>query len=704
MRHFFGYYFIFLWIIFNNPAQLWSQNFADKSFYLIDSLEYESLPEVDQELLDTLLTKYHSAEDDSIKLKQIQFIVDRCWNPLVWPKYNEFMLNESINKLTYETNEQKRDQLTYFLAGAVSNIGFYYDEKGELMRSLDYYHKGLELYESIHNKEGISTNYNNLGVIYSIIGDTSKALEFHSKSLAYKKEIGDQEGVAMSYNNIGTIYENSHQPFKALEYYEASLKIRQEINDVRGIAMSYDNIGDIYFEEEIYGKAHQYYQKGYQLWSEAQIEVGITTSLNNLSNVYLQMGNLSEAENTGLQSLEIAQKLGFPADIENSSRTLMQIYRAKGDFEKAMKYADLYMDMKDKVKSIESTQSVMKKTMQYEYQKIALKDSLEHAKEKEVQEVKIKEKETQNYALFGGLGLLFVLFLVVIRSYQQKKKDNQKINDQKQEVESQKEEIEKQHVALASTHKEISDSISYAKRIQDAILPSNEDMQKILNQGFVFFAPKDVVSGDFYWMTQKGDTTLLAVADCTGHGVPGAMVSVVCNNALNRAVREFDITQPDQILNKTRGIVIDTFAATNSVVKDGMDIALISLKKNNDSTVSLNFSGANNPLYIVRSNSELEVLNADKQPIGNFEKATDFKLQETLLNTGDTIYLFSDGFMDQFGGPDGKKYKHARFRNLIIDNQSKSMTEIGQIIEQEFKDWKGDLEQLDDICVIGVRF
>ncbi|MBD3635890.1 MAG: tetratricopeptide repeat protein [Crocinitomicaceae bacterium] len=684
------------------PKLLCAQNFADKQFYLIDSLDLEKLSEFDRDLIDTTLIKYHATDNDTVKLDHILFIVDRCWNPEVWPKYNRLMIHTAKQKLTYERNPVVRDRLIFFIAGGISNIGFYYDEKGDLLKALDHYHRGLKLYESIENKEGISTNYNNLGVIYSIIGDTTKALEFHHKSLKLKKEINDLEGIAMSYNNIGTIYESNHEPFKALEYFEASLKIRKELNDIRGIAMSYDNIGDIYFSEKVYGKAYQYYLKGYNLWKDVDIAVGLTTSLNNLASVLIQLKNYSEAERYGLESMRIAEELGFPMDIRNAAFTLINIYRLKGDYKTALSYADTYIELQDRVKSTENAKSIMKKTMQYEYQKLALKDSLQHAKEKEVQEVKIKEKETQNYALFGGMAVLFVALLIGVRSYQRKKRDNKKINEQKREVESQKAEIEKQHIALAATHKEISDSISYAKRIQEAILPSSDTLNKFLKKGFVFYEPKDVVSGDFYWLVQKGDNTLVAAADCTGHGVPGAMVSVVCHNALNRAVREFDITEPARILDKTREIVIETFAETQRNVKDGMDISLCSW---NIKTNELQWAGANNPLYIIRKNNPevVEITLPDKQPIGTFEKASSFTNHHLQIHSGDKFFLFTDGYMDQFGGPDGKKFKYSRFRELLLKHYKENPDTLGEIIRNEFFTWKGDLEQLDDICVIGVE-
>ena len=207
--------------------------------------------------------------------------------------------------------------------------------------------------------------------------------------------------------------------------------------------------------------------------------------------------------------------------------------------------------------------------------------------------------------------------------------------------------------------KEVTDSIKYAKRIQSAILPSSKTIKEYLPNSFIFYKPKDIVAGDFYWLESKNDTVLFAVADCTGHGVPGAMVSVICNNGLNRSVREYGLINPSDILNKTREIVISEFEKSDEDVRDGMDIALCSIKykvesKKSQTTAILQYAGANNPLWIVRDH-ELIDIRPDKQPIGKHFKNSSFTPHSIELKKGDTIYIFSDGYADQFGGPKGKK-------------------------------------------------
>ena len=677
------------------------QSYADEEYYLIDSLDLDQVSPRDRAIIDSSLQVYHNTLEDTIALGAIEHIVDNCWDSRIWPRYNNFLIQELRQKLAINFNEKIEDKLIYFLAGAVSNKGYYYDESGRFIDALRYYHEGLRLYESIDNKQGISTSFNNLGVLYSIINDTSNALKYHKNSLEAKKELKDIEGIAMSYNNIGAIYENAGQVFVALEYYQSSLELRESLGDPRGMAMTYDNIGDIYFSEEVFGKAKTYYEKGYQYWVASEIEIGISTGLNNLANVHVEMGNYDQAKSYALESFAIAEKMNFPMDIANSAKTLINIYDKEKDYLNAFKYARIFIESENQIKNDENARMALKKSMEYEYQKETLKDSLEFEKERAITGLKIQEKENQTFVLIIGLVLSLIILVIGIRSFIQKKKDNQKINEQRIRVEEQKEKIELQHKKLEETHNEISASISYAKRIQNAILPSKEDFKRDFPNSFVFYRPKDIVAGDFYWMNKVGDVKILACADCTGHGVPGAMVSVVCNNGLNRSIREKNLTSPGEILDETRNIVISEFEKSSDDVYDGMDIALVSIKGN-----KLSYAGANNPIWILRKDGdEIEEIKADKQPIAQFEfNKKPFTTHQVELNNGDTFYIFSDGFADQFGGKKGKKFKSHNFMKLLLSIKNLSMNEQRDFIKDTFEKWKGDIEQVDDVCVIGVRY
>ena len=336
---------------------------------------------------------------------------------------------------------------------------------------------------------------------------------------------------------------------------------------------------------------------------------------------------------------------------------------------------------------------------------------LQNANEKGLELLNEKQSElasSRNTILLFILILLVFVILVffTIRSNILRRKINKKLIQQNEIIESQKSEVENQKHMVEEKQKEIIDSISYAKRLQEAILPPIDFLSKHLENYFILYKPKDIVAGDFYWAeniklktTQENDLFFIAAADSTGHGVPGAMVSVVCSNALNRSVKEFNLTDTGKILDKTRQLVIETFEKSNSDVKDGMDISLLCIDKSEN---KLYWSGANNPLWIIKQNKLIEI-KPNKQPIGKSENPKPFITHELEYSSETTFYLFTDGFADQFGGPKGKKFMYKQFENLLLSIAKKPMHEQKSILNDAFINWKNDLEQVDDVCVIGIK-
>jgi serine phosphatase RsbU (regulator of sigma subunit) len=313
-------------------------------------------------------------------------------------------------------------------------------------------------------------------------------------------------------------------------------------------------------------------------------------------------------------------------------------------------------------------------------------------------------------------GNQFILSFFIYRSYRLKKRShelitqkNTKLSIYNEKLIQQKSEIELQKELIETKNTEILDSIKYAKRIQTAILPNDKFMKEFLPQYFILYKPKDIVAGDFYWMEQKDGKVLFAAADCTGHGVPGAMVSVMCVNGLNRSVREYELIDPAEILDKTREIVIREFEKSEQEVKDGMDISLCALQQVNSTraeseSVQLQWAGANNPLWIIRQGTiEVEEYKPNKQPIGKVDNPQPFTTHTIELQQGDTIYIFTDGYQDQFGGEKGKKFKASQLKEFLLSVQDKTMDEQKELLNETFENWRGILEQIDDVCIIGVR-
>ena len=308
------------------------------------------------------------------------------------------------------------------------------------------------------------------------------------------------------------------------------------------------------------------------------------------------------------------------------------------------------------------------------------------------------------YYIIGGFVILVILLIFVLYYNFQ----NQKINLLLKRKHG---EISKVNKSIEVKSKEIKDSIQYAKRIQSAILTSKEDITQNLTNSLLVYLPKDIVAGDFYWHKQKDNLVFYAVADCTGHGVPAAMVSVICNHALNTCVNDFGLTNPDEILDKAREIVVEAFNNQATSIQDGMDISLCVLDKNDLEKdgfySSLKWSGANSPLWLIRTlkNKETELFEykPNKQPIGKTLNPTPFTTNTISLQKEDSLFIFSDGFSDQFGGERGKKFMSKQFKNFLISISDLSMDTQKELILEKFRDWKGDNEQVDDVCIIGVR-
>ena len=538
---------------------------------------------------------------------------------------------------------------------------------------------------------------NTQGVSFYIKSEYKKAINLYLKSLKIKEEIGDKKSIAVSLMNIGVIYERQADYAKALDYYNQSLKIFEEIGNKQGIASSFNNFGVIYKYQGDYAKALDYHTQSLKIFEEIGDKSGITSSLSNIGVIYYNQEYYLKALKNSTEALIIAQEIDAAIETRDAASSLWKVNKKLGRYKPALEMYELYISSRDSLESEENQKAVIRQEYKYAYEKQAAADSIKAAEANKVKDAqlsaekaKTKQQQQQSYFLFGGLSLALVFGGFIFNRFRV-------TNKQKGVIEAQKQEVDQAYDALEEKNQEIMDSISYAKRIQNAILPPAKLVKEYLPQSFILYKPKDIVAGDFYWMEPQQGKALFAAADCTGHGVPGAMVSVVCNNGLNRSVREFGLTEPGQILDKTREIVIQEFAKSEEDVKDGMDIALCALNGN-----KLKYAGAHNPLWIIRNGEVLET-KANKQPIGKFDNQIPYTTHSFDLEKGDTFYIFSDGYVDQFGGEKGKKFKSKAFRNLLLSIQDKTMEEQRVSIDEAFETWRGNLEQIDDVCVIGVR-
>lgn len=597
-----------------------------------------------------------------------------------------------------------------------NNIGILYYKMGDIPVALEYYYKELKLEEEENNLDGIASSYNNIAILHAEVGDTLKALEFFQKVKETRVKIGDQHGIASSTHNIGMMYESKGDFSKALALYFEAVAIYERIGNKTDLGETLSNIAQVYQIQKNYGTAIRYCLESLKILEGIENPQTIAQSYSILASIYFVKGDIDKSKESGLKSLEIAMQIGYPKEIQNAAKVMADIYEIENNGMKALEMHKLYIEMRDSLQSIKNKTSTYQQEAQYEYDKQKAIDDAEHDKIVAIQEEEKARQRVIIYAVISGLILLAGFLIFVFNRLSVTRK-------QKNEINNQKEEIAFQHEQLELNHNEIKDSITYAKRLQKAILPSLNEITKHIPENFIYFRPKDVVSGDFYWFKKINSTIYVAAADCTGHGVPGAMVSVVCSNALNRAVKEYGLTKPSDILNKTRELVVQQFSLSGTDVQDGMDISLCAFNGN-----TMTFSGANNPVWVIKqtdkisedekSNSRniiqgdktLIEIKGDRKPVAKYRDMSPFSDKNLELEDGDMIYLFSDGFSDQFGGESiadkkgGKKFKYKPFKQFLLSIHQLEMGEQKEHLDRTFDIWKGDFEQVDDVCIIGLKF
>ncbi len=594
------------------------------------------------------------------------------------------------NMQAIATCQETGDEKT--LAKTLNNVALIYHSQGNIAGALDYLFQSLKIREKLQDTLSISNVYLNLGLMYTAQNKKNKSLEYYLKALAIRQQRNDNSGAATVLNNIGQLYSQAGMYDSSLYYLDKGLIIKRNAKEIQGIIYALNALGLVYVKLNQPEKALEYYEEALQLALTRNDKQSITTLYSSIGGIYFRKGNTVKAEEYGNLSLKNSQEMGYPKNLYLSSNLLYMVYRAQGKYKEALQMHELSVKMNDSINNQEARKADIQKQFQYDYEKKAAADSLKIAEEKKVTAAQLKQEKTQRYALYGGLILVAIFALFMFNRFRV-------TNLQKQTIELKEQETQHQKKVVEEKNKEITDSITYAKRIQEAILPPQDFVNEFLPDSFILYKPKDLVAGDFYWMEVMNEKIFIAAADSTGHGVPGALVSVVCSNALNRALKEFNLQETGKILDKTRELVVETFAKSNEQVKDGMDISLLCIDKKNNTAF---WSGANNPLWKISANN-LSEIKADKQPIGKTDLPKPFTTHTLQLNSGDIFYLFTDGFADQFGGERGKKFKYQQLKELLVNINNTSLKEQCKLLSKKFDDWKGKLEQVDDVCIIGIK-
>jgi tetratricopeptide (TPR) repeat protein len=651
------------------------------------------------------------------------------------------------------------------MATALNNLGIIYDNTGDYPSALDSYLQALKHMDESGNKRVFAAVYNNIGNIYRALNDIEKSLNYHLKSLRLKEELKDKKGITASLNNIANLHFDQKEYKKALEYQEKCLALRTEMKDNPGIASVLTNIGNTYAYMGEYTAAEDYHLKALEILEGLDDKYTLSTSLNSIGHCYLEQKQAEKALPYIERSLKIAQEINALDKMNKGHDMLSRAYEQLGQPLFALQHYRQYIKLRDSLFNEENTKKALRAEMNFEYEKkeqavrleqekkealakaelerkqllldknqsdllilekenklkelsiaqsqielenqkkaidLLHKDKLLKDAEARQKEEKLEQQRMMTYAFAGGGGILLLLSLLVLREYNQKKKANAIVTVQK--------------ALLEHKNREVVDSIHYAKRIQLALLKEEEHVSGDLPGHFVLFRPKDIVSGDFYWSLKKKDTWYVAVADCTGHGVPGAMMSMLGMAFLNEISSGDELLEPAAILDLLREKIIHELGDTGeksdshayTSVKDGMDISMCAINlvpqknENNVPVYKMKWAGANNPIWINRKTG-LEEIRPDKQPIGYHPEKKPFTSHSIELSEGDSFYIFTDGYADQFGGPNGKKFKTSALKNLLVSLKHETMEDQKQLLEEMFDKWKGTLDQVDDVCMIGVK-
>ncbi len=625
--------------------------------------------------------------------------------------------------------------------GSLGNMGIIYSKQGNYNKSLEYHKKSLEVFEKTGNQEGIASALGNIGVTYYYLDKLPDALLYYQKSLEMQEKLGNKMSMASCLNNIGEVYYNQEDFPKAQIYLQRSLEIHEQIGDEKGAIYPLTCLAISYQKQKVYQKSIEYAQKAYKIAKKINSLNELKDAANTLYESYKLNGDYAKAleyheaykrTNDTIYNKDKAKafaKLESKAEIAQKEKEIIilskdrELQRIEIERRKSAQLAQekqteanelfaMARQEKDKRKA-DSLQNLAEKKQLEVEKHLAIEQKLVAQSKQKTTEIlkEKKEKEFQQYIIifiFLGLTSTIIFAYFIFRSRQKEKQAKEDVLEQKEQVQQTNEElaitlevIQVQKNEIEYKNQAITDSIHYAKRIQTAILPTEEYMQRLLPEHFVLYKPKDIVSGDFYYIQAIDHKIVIAAVDCTGHGVPGALMSMIGNEILSEIVQQKKIATANQILDELDKSIRIALKQQTSEAQDGMDIALVIIDK---AQKTLNYAGAKNPLYIFQNKTFTEI-QADILAIGGAQTAAQKTFTQHVIpyESPTTFYLFSDGFQDQFGGSRNKKFLVKQFKALLTNIHTQSVTQQKEVLDNALSTWQGNNEQTDDILVIGIR-
>ena len=580
---------------------------------------------------------------------------------------------------------------TIGVGNSYGNLGAIYKDLGNYSEALKYQYMALRIDEALKNKPGLAIDYTNIGNVYQVMGNNDQALKNAQMALHYDEQDKDTVGLAADYGNMGIIYKKLKKYDEAIVSQTQSLNLCKKVGDKQGVALAYANMGTIYNAMKKFQESLNCQSEAKKIAEELGDKSTLSITLLNLSEVYANMHQPAQAYEYLNKGLALALQVGNKEYIEAGYYNRAKLDSSKGDFRAVYRDFKQHMNYHDSLLNDETAKKTMQSQMQYSFSH--QQDSIKSYQDKKDAIVagETKRQTIITWSVVAGFLLVLTLAGFIFRGYKLKQRANLLLEEQKRK-------IDEAYGELHEKHKEITDSINYAKRIQDALFKDEEYVTKHLPEHFIFFKPRDVVSGDFYWGHEREGYWFIAAVDCTGHGVPGAFLTMLGSAFLNEICATGDVPTPAEILNRLRDKIVKELSGHGDV-KDGMDLSLCRI---NMQTKEVHWSGANNPLWYIQ-NGELKEINADKQPIGYQQGQKPFTNYIIHLAKNDMLYLFTDGYADQFGGPKGKKFKYKSLSEKLKTIYEKSLEEQKKVLDLTLQEWKGALEQVDDILIIGIR-
>lgn len=586
-------------------------------------------------------------------------------------------------ELASGTDTAARDSL-FFEAylPLLNNAAFISQKQGKIYEAIKLYSRGIEEIKHARPNQRDGIMQLNLGILYRELGENELAEKYLRKS-AEEASGKNKTVMANAQMAIAKIYLGEGRTAETIKICSEALKIYAEMGNNIGCGRTYHLFGLAYLKKNNPDEAMRQFRL-------ALIHLKKENYLSDISDVYAEMARLMQTRGNdsalyyARAAYAAGRAVGFPLVLRNASELLSNEFAKHKQYDSAWQYQQVFRQMGDSLRSGDVTRLVVREQLRADMEAKLNAEKAEREKQDAITQEKLKRSSIIMYASLGGVLLLLALLYIAFRSYNTKKKANLEISAQKKIVEEK--------------NREVLDSIQYARRIQHALLPAADKIRERFTGSFILFLPRDIVSGDFFWTSSASlNGNYLAVCDSTGHGVPGAFVSLLNISYLNEAVNEKNIEAPGDVFNYVRSKLISQLHEYES--QDGMDGILFRLHP--QQPYMLEYAAANNVPVIIRDGQVIE-LEKDRMPIGksHYHDAS-FTTFRYTLRPGDLVIAYTDGYADQFGGPNGKKFRYKALNELLLRNAALPPAEICKLLEEQFRTWKGELEQVDDVLVIG---